>query len=76
VAELPGSRQRGQVLAHLAGTRFVVSLSLPISALEDDALWEAVSVVLDYCTEHHGALVHIEGEGFAQAGHVILETTW
>jgi hypothetical protein len=76
VGELPRSRRRDQVLAHLAGTRFVVSLSLPISALEDDALWEAVSVVLDYFTEHHGALVHVEGEGFCRAGRVILETTW
>jgi hypothetical protein len=38
-------------------------LSLPVSALDDDALWEAVSAVLDYFTEHHSALVHIEGEG-------------
>jgi hypothetical protein len=76
VAELPRSRQRDQLLARLAGTRFVVSLSLPISALEDDALWEAVSVVLDFFTQHHGALVHVEGEGFFQAGRVILETTW
>jgi hypothetical protein len=76
VAELPRSRQRDQLLAHLAETRFVVSLSLPISALEDDALWEAVSVVLDYLTEHHSALVHIEGEGFFQAGRMILATTW
>jgi hypothetical protein len=76
VAELPRSRQRDQLLAHLAETRFVVSLSLPISALEDDALWEAVSVVLDYFIEHHSALVHIEGEGFFQAGRMILATTW
>ena len=47
-----------------------------MSALHDDALWEAVWVLLDYFTEHHGALVHIEGEGFSQAGRVILETTW
>ena len=76
VRELPRSRRRDQVLAHVAGTRFVVSLSLPVSALEDDALWEAVSVVLDYFTDHHSALVHIEGEGFIQAGRMILETTW
>jgi hypothetical protein len=63
VAALPPSRQRDQVLAHLARTRYVVSISLPISALEDDALWEAVSVLLDYFAEHHGALAHIEGEG-------------
>ena len=63
VGELPPSRQRDQVLAHLARTRFVVSLSLPVSALNDDALWEAVSAVLDYFTEHHSTLVHIEGEG-------------
>jgi hypothetical protein len=76
VAELRSSRQRDQLLAHLARTRFVVSLSLPVSALEDETLWEAVLVALDYFTEHHGALVHIEGEGFSQAGRVILETTW
>jgi hypothetical protein len=61
VGEFPPSRQRDQVLAHPARAR-VVSLSLPVSAL-DDALWEAVSAVLDYFTEHHSALVHIEGEG-------------
>jgi hypothetical protein len=76
VAALPPSRQRDRVLGHLARTRFVVSIRLPISALHHDALWEAVSVLLDYFTEHHGALVRIEGEGFAQAGRVILETTW
>jgi hypothetical protein len=76
VAALAPSRQRDQVLAHLARTRFEVSLRLPMSALEDDALWEAVSVVLDYFAKHHGALVHIEGEGFFHAGRLILTTTW
>jgi hypothetical protein len=51
-------------------------LASRVSALHDDALWEAVWVLLDYLTEHHGALVHIEGEGFAQAGRVILATAW
>jgi hypothetical protein len=61
VTELSPSRQRDQVLGHLARTRFVVSLGLPVSALHDDALWEAVWALLDCFTEHHGALVHIEG---------------
>lgn len=76
VAELAPSRQRDQVLAHLAQTRFVVRMRLPISALDDDALWEAVSVLLDYFVKHHGALVQIEREGFYRGDQLILKTTW
>jgi hypothetical protein len=75
-AELPPSRQRDQVLAQLARTRFVVTMRLPISALEDDALWEAVSVLLDYFVEHNGTLVHIESDGFYRGGRLILKTAW
>jgi hypothetical protein len=59
--EFPTSQQRDLVLAHLARSRFVVAVQLPISALDDDDLWDAVSALLDYFVEHSGAIVHIEG---------------
>lgn len=74
ITELPESRPRELVLAHLARSRFLVAISLPISALDDDALWEAVSVLLDYFVQHSGAMVHIEGDGFYQADKLILDT--
>jgi hypothetical protein len=74
LAEFPRSPQRDLVLTHLARSRFVVAVQLPISALDDDDMWEAVSALLDYFVEHSGAIVHIEGDGFYQADKLILET--
>jgi hypothetical protein len=71
---LPASQQRDLVLAQLARSRFVVVVQLPISALDDEALWEAVSALLGYFVEHRGAIVHIEGVGFYQTDRLILET--
>jgi hypothetical protein len=73
LTEFPPSQQRDLVLAHLARSRFVVALQLPMSALDDDDLWEAVSALLDYFVEHSGAIVHIEGVGFYQADKLILK---
>ena len=75
LATFPASQQRDLVLAHLARSRFVVAVQLPMSALDDDDLWEAVSVLLDYFVEHSGAIVHIEGNGFYHADKLILETS-
>jgi hypothetical protein len=75
LAEFPPSQQRDLVLAHLARSRFVVAVQLPMSALDHDDLWEAVSALLDYFVEHSGAMVHIEGDGFYQADNLILETS-
>jgi hypothetical protein len=74
LAEFTRSPQRDLVLTHLARSRFVVAVQLPISALDDDDMWEAVSALLDYFVEHSGAIVHIEGDGFYQADKLILET--
>jgi hypothetical protein len=74
IAEFPASRPRDLVLAHLAGSRLVVAVQLPMNALDDEALWEAVSALLDYFVEHSGAIVHIERDGFYQADQLILKT--
>ena len=71
----PPSQQRDLVLAHLARSRFVVAVQLPMSALDDDDLWEAVSALLDYFVEHRSAIVHLGGNGFYQADKLILETS-
>jgi hypothetical protein len=72
----PRSPQRDQVLAHLRRSRFVVSISLPISALDDETMWEAVSVLLAYFVEHTSAMVHVENDGFYQDDTLVLATRW
>jgi hypothetical protein len=74
LATFPASQQRDLVLAHLTRSRSVVTMQLPISALDDEAFWKAVSALLGYFVEHSGAIVHIEGDGFYQADKLILET--
>lgn len=65
VERLPPSPQRDNVLSHLERSRFVVSVSIPLSQFGDDErAWEAVSLFLDYFAERRGGLVHAEGEGF------------
>jgi hypothetical protein len=73
---VPCSPPRDQVLAHLRQSRFLVTISLPISALDDETMWEGVSVLLGYFIEHHRAMVHVENDGFYQAEIVALETDW
>jgi hypothetical protein len=65
VEQLRASPQRDNVLSHLGRSRFVVSVSVPLSHFgDDDRAWGAVSLFLDYFVERCGGLVHAEGEGF------------
>jgi hypothetical protein len=73
--QLSPSPQRNQVLQHLARTRFVVSVAVPVSQFGDDErAWGAVHLLLDYFVERHGGLVHAEGEGFYDSHGRLLVT--
>jgi hypothetical protein len=52
-----------------------VTISPPISALDDEAIREAVSLLLTYssCTP---AMVRIANDGFYQAGTLVLAIDW
>jgi hypothetical protein len=65
VTQLPSSPERDGILEHLARTRFLVSIAVPLSRFGDDErAWGAVDLLLNYFVERHGALIHREGEGF------------
>jgi hypothetical protein len=73
--QLSPSPQRDHVLEHLARTRFLVSVAMPVSQFGDDErAWGAVDLLLDYFVERHGGLVHGEGEGFYDSDGRLLVT--
>jgi hypothetical protein len=47
---------------------------MPVSALRDEDVWEASTVLLDYFVQHQGGLVHVEEDGFYQADSLVLPT--
>jgi hypothetical protein len=56
---------RDRVLAHLGRTRFLVSISVPLSQFaQDEVAWAATDLLLQYFVERRGGMVHAEGEGF------------
>jgi hypothetical protein len=72
---LPPTPGRDRVLAHLARTRFLVSISVPLSQFaQDEIAWSATDLLLQYFIERHGGMVHAEGEGFYDHDQKILAT--
>jgi hypothetical protein len=62
---LTPSPPRDMVLDHLAHSKFLVLIRIPLSQFGDDKqAWQAVDALVDYFVDRHGGLVHAEGEGF------------
>jgi hypothetical protein len=67
---------RDKVMEHLRRSRLVVAVSMPVSALREEDVWNAATVLLDYFVQHQAGLVHVEEEGFYQADVLVLPTDW
>lgn len=76
LGDLEPSPPRDKVMQRLRRSRLVVAVNMPVSALQDEDVWKASTVLLDSFVQHQGGLVHVEEEGFYQADVLVLQTDW
>jgi hypothetical protein len=72
------SPARDRIIRHLTRSRFIVAIRIPTSVLgtdHEEALWQASDLLLDYFVQHSDGLIQADGEGFYEAGTLILKLT-